>query len=105
VLVENYVSEPVNAVVADNFTAGLEVTNYVIDLGHTRIGALAGPAKHKSLVDRLRGHTIALLEHGLALDPSLQPPPSAGQPRKGYFQMQQLLALPDPPTAVFAVSD
>jgi DNA-binding LacI/PurR family transcriptional regulator len=107
VLVENYVSEPIHAVVADNFTAGFEVTNYLIGLGHTRFGALSGPAKYKSLIDRLRGHTIALLEHGLSLDPSLRPPPSPmpGQPRKGYLQMQQLLALPEPPTAVFAVSD
>jgi LacI family transcriptional regulator len=105
VLVENYVSEPIHAVVADNFTAGFEVTNYLLSLGHTRIGALPGPPKYKSLVDRLRGHTIALLEHGLSPDPALRPPPTPGQPRKGYFQMQQLLTRPEPPTAVFAVSD
>ena len=106
VLVENYVStEPVHAVLADNFTAGLEVTTHLLDLGHTHIGALPGPAKYKSLVDRLRGHTIALLECGLSLDPALAPPPTPGHPRKGYVQMQQLLALPTPPTAVFAVSD
>jgi len=107
VLVENYVStEPVHAVLADNFTAGLEVTKHLLGLGHTRIGALAGPAKYKSLVDRMRGHSIALLEHGLPpADPELQPPPTAGHPRKGYVQMQQLLALRERPTAVFAVSD
>jgi LacI family transcriptional regulator len=38
-------------------------------------------------------------------DVKLQPTPPTGQPRKGYFQMQQLLSLPEPPTAVFAVSD
>jgi DNA-binding LacI/PurR family transcriptional regulator len=106
VLVENYVSEPVHAVLADNFTAGLEMTKHLLSLGHTRIGALVGPAKYRSLVDRLRGHNVALLEHGLAVaDPDLQPPPTAGHPRKGYVQMQQLLALSHRPTAVFAVSD
>jgi LacI family transcriptional regulator len=105
VLVEHYVSQPVHAVLADNFTAGLEVTRHLIELGHTRIGALPGPAKYKSLVDRLRGHTIALLEHGLAPDPSLRPPPTPGHPRKGYVQMQEILAHPQRPTAVFAVSD
>jgi DNA-binding LacI/PurR family transcriptional regulator len=105
VLVENYVSQPVHAVLADNFTAGLEVTRHLLSLGHTRIGALPGPAKYKSLVDRLRGYTIALLEHGLTPDRALQPPPTPGHPRKGYVQMQQLLALPERPTAVFAVSD
>jgi DNA-binding LacI/PurR family transcriptional regulator len=77
----------------------------VNDLGHTRIGALPGPAKYKSLVDRLRGHTIALLERGLVPDLALQPPPTPGHPRKGYVQMQEILALPRRPTAVFAVSD
>src|SRR5215470_6349753 len=105
VLVENYVSQPVHAVVADNFTAGLETTRYLLSLGHTRIGALPGPAKYKSLVDRLRGHTVALLERGLVPDPALQPPPTPGHPRKGYVQMQEILALPQRPTAVFAVSD
>jgi DNA-binding LacI/PurR family transcriptional regulator len=105
VLVENYVSGPVHAVVADNFTAGLETTRHLLSLGHSRIGALPGPAKYKSLVDRLRGHTSALLEHGIQPDLELQPPPTPGHPRKGYVQMQQLLALPLRPTAVFAVSD
>jgi LacI family transcriptional regulator len=105
VLVENYVSQPVPAVVADNFTAGLEVTRHLLDLGHKRIGALPGPAKYKSLVDRLRGHTAALLDDGLQPDPELQPRPTPGHPRKGYVQMQELLSLPLRPTAVFAVSD
>jgi DNA-binding LacI/PurR family transcriptional regulator len=38
-------------------------------------------------------------------DPALQPPPTPGHPRKGYVQMQEILALPQRPTAVFAVSD
>lgn len=105
VLVENYVTEGVHAVNADNFAAGLQVTEHLIGLGHRRIGALPGPAKYKSLVDRMRGYTIALLEHGLEPDLSLLPAPRAGHPRKGYVQMQQLLALPKPPSAVFAVSD
>src|SRR5919197_3944377 len=51
VLVENYVADGAHAVIADNFTAGLAVTNYLLDLGHRRIGALPGPRKYKSLVD------------------------------------------------------
>lgn len=105
VLVENYVAEPIHAVTADNFTAGLMVTKHLLELGHRRIGAVRGPAKYSSLRDRLRGHNIALLEQGLEIDPVLQPPAVLGHPRKGYAEMQQLLALTEPPTAVFAVSD
>jgi len=105
VLVENYQPGPIHSVTADNFTAGRVVTEHLIELGHRRIGALGGPDKYSSLRDRMRGHEIALIEHGLPLDASLQPQPVSGHPRKGYVQMQQLLALPVPPTAVFAVSD
>ena len=105
VLVENYQPDPICSVTADNFTAGRIMTEHLIDLGHTRIGALIGPTKYSSLRDRMRGYQVAMLEHGLNLDPALQPHPISGNPRKGYVQMQQLLALPEPPTAVFAVSD
>jgi DNA-binding LacI/PurR family transcriptional regulator len=105
VLVENYLEESIHSVTADNFTAGRLVTEHLIQLGHRRIGTLAGPDKYSSLHHRLRGHLVALLENGLPLDSQLQPPPISGRPHKGYLQMQQLLALPDPPTAVFAVSD
>lgn len=105
VLVENFQPSPIHSVTADNFTAGRIMTEHLIGLGHRRIGALGGPPKYSSLLDRMRGHQIALLEHGLQIDPSLEPQPVSGHPRKGYVQMQQLLTLPDPPTAVFAVSD
>jgi DNA-binding LacI/PurR family transcriptional regulator len=105
VLVENFQNLPIHSVTADNFTAGRVMTEYLIQLGHRRIGAIGGPDKYSSLRDRMRGHCIAMLENGLQLDPSLQPSPVSGNPRKGYVQMQKLLALPEPPTAVFAVSD
>ena len=105
VLVENFQNFPIHAVTADNFTAGRVMTDYLIQLGHRRIGALGGPDKYSSLRDRMRGYRTAMLENGLPLDPGLQPSPISGNPRKGYVQMQKLISLPDPPTAVFAVSD
>lgn len=105
VLVENYQPAPIHSVTADNFTAGRIMTEHLIELGHRRIGALGGPGKYSSLRDRMRGHQIAMIEHGLSIDPSLYPQPISGNPRKGYVQMQQLLALAERPTAVFAVSD
>ncbi len=105
VLVENRLPDPIHAVTADNFTAGLMMTTHLIEFGHRRIGALPGPSKYSSLRDRLRGHNTALHEHSIATDSSLQPAPVSGHPKKSYVQMQQLLALREPPTAVFAVSD
>jgi DNA-binding LacI/PurR family transcriptional regulator len=105
ILVENYQNIPIHSVTADNFTAGRVMTEYLINLGHRRIGGIGGPSKYSSLRDRIRGHQIALIEHGIPLDLSLQTLPVSGNPRKGYVQMQQLLSLAEPPTAVFAVSD
>lgn len=105
VLVENTQSFPIHSLTADNFTAGRIMTEYLIGLGHRRIGGIGGPSKYSSLNDRMRGHLVALIEHGIPIDPALQPSPVSGNPRKGYEQMQQLLALTEPPTAVFAVSD
>jgi DNA-binding LacI/PurR family transcriptional regulator len=105
VLVENFQNFPVHAVTADNFTAGRLMTEYLIRLGHRRIGALCGPEKYSSLRDRMRGYRTAMIENNLPLDPILQPGPVSGNPRKGYVQMQKLISLPEPPTAVFAVSD
>ena len=105
VLIENFQNFPIHAVTADNFTAGLVMTEYLISLGHRRIGALCGPDKYSSLRDRLRGYRTAMVENGLPLDPSLQPSPVSDNPRKGYVQMKKLISLPEPPTAVFAVSD
>ncbi len=106
VLVETLVrSDKFHCVVADNINAGYLATSHLIQLGHRRIGALSGPTKYSSLVDRLRGYYAALGEAGIAPRPEYVPPPKSGTPKKGYLQMKQLLALDEPPTAVFAVSD
>ncbi len=107
VLVDNYVlDQPLHCVVADNVTAGYLATRHVLRLGHTRIGLLAGPRKYRSLVDRQEGYLDALTEHDVPVDRALMPPPThhaGGQ--KGYQQMLRLLDLPQPPTAVVAISD
>jgi len=105
VLVENTQSFQIHSLTADNFSAGRIMTEYLIRLGHRRIGGISGPSKYSSLNDRMRGHQVALIEHGVPVDSTLQPSPVSGNPRKGYEQMQQLLSLAEPPTAVFAVSD
>lgn len=107
VLVDNYVVDrALHCVVADNVTAGYLATRHLLRLGHTRIGLLTGPRKYRSLVDRQEGYLDALTEHEAPVDPALMPAPThhaGGQ--KGYQQMQRLLDLAEPPTAVVAISD
>lgn len=107
VLVDNYViNQPLHCVVADNVTAGYQATQHLLRLGHRRVALLPGPRKYRSLADRQEGYLDALAEYGVAIDQDLMPQPThhaGGQ--KGYHQMLRLLQLPQPPTAVVAISD
>lgn len=89
---------------ATNWHGGLAATQHLLDLGHRRIGVLAGPEDVLGARARLDGHRAALEAAGLPVDPALT---RAGgfQPAAGLAGMRDLLALPAPPTAVFACSD
>src|SRR5690606_22029791 len=92
-------------ILGDNFIAGYKVTKYILSLGHRKIAILKGPTKYSSLVDRLRGCMAALAEEGLMVPPHWMPERVSGHPLKGYVQMQEILAQPEHPTAVIAISD
>lgn len=106
VLIESYIEgQTLPCVLGDNFVAGYKITRHMLDLGHRNIAILQGPAKYSSLVDRLRGCQAALAEAGLLVRREWMPQPVSGHPLKGYVQMQEILALPEQPTAVIAISD
>jgi DNA-binding LacI/PurR family transcriptional regulator len=107
VAVDNYsLSRHIDSVVTDDQAGAYLATRHLIELGHRRIAMILGPEKYKPLAERYRGYRQALREAGLPIDDSIiQPPISHGMPRKGYREMQQLLACDPRPTAVFAVTD
>lgn len=106
VLVESYLpGQHLPCVVGDNFTAGYAVMRHMLDLGHRSIAILRGPRKYSSLMDRLKGSLAAAAEAGLLIPPEFMPHPVSGHPKKGYVQMQEILHLPQRPTAVVAISD
>jgi LacI family transcriptional regulator len=93
------------AVVPDNFAGAYGATRYLLELGHRRIGFIRGPSKYWTLGERLAGYLLAMRQAGCGPAEELIPPRVSHGDEKGYGEMQQLLALPEPPTAVFAVSD
>lgn len=96
----------VDAIVPDNEWGGYQAIQHLVALGHQRIGIIEGPAKYRTLTDRLWGALRAAHDLGLTIPPAYRPAPqSSGHPWKGYREMKALLALPTPPTAVFAISD
>jgi LacI family transcriptional regulator len=91
-------------VISDNARgAGLAI-EHLHELGHDRIATINGPTQTRVGMDRLMGYRQALGRLGL--------PYRDDYVRDGdfYFEsgsiaMQELLSLPEPPTAVFAASD
>lgn len=93
------------AVAPDNLGGAHSMTNYLLSLGHRRIGFIRGPSKYWTLSERLAGFMLALQQAGVWPEPELIPPRVSHSDEKGYGEMQLLLDLPNPPTAVVAVSD
>lgn len=102
------VSQPgIMSVTIDDVLAARIATQHLINLGHRRIGVIAGQpirgpftAEH----DRNRGFLTALSDAGIEFDPMLE--------AFGYFTIQggeqamtALLTLPNRPTAVMCMSD
>lgn len=89
---------------ATNWQGAYDATQYLIGLGHQRIGFIAGLAGVSSGVDRQRGYQAALADHGLPLNPDLIVPGDYLE-SGGYAATQALLSLPERPTAIFAAND
>jgi LacI family transcriptional regulator len=85
---------------ADNEGGAYRGTQHLIESGHRKIGALAGFQRLSSMQERLAGFQRALEEHGLPLREEWVVK-SALSVEAGRQAMHDILALPDPPTAVF----
>ncbi len=95
---------PVSQVVIDNFSAAAQAVSSLIQHGYQRIGLLAGPSTIEISNERLRGYQQMLAQHQLPFDPSLVAHCDYSE-SDGYDQTVHLLQLPNPPNAIFAVSD
>ncbi|ATE54724.1 LacI family DNA-binding transcriptional regulator [Actinosynnema pretiosum] len=89
---------------ATNWSGGRAATRHLTGLGHRRIGVLTGQDDLLFCRARLDGHRSALEDAGIAADPALVA--RAPLTRDGGFAATRaLLALPEPPTALFACND
>ena len=83
---------------------GYTATEYLISLGHRRIGIITGPLSLRTSRARLAGYREAQESAGIHVDPALilEGNYLYGD---GYQQTHTMLALSDPPTAIFAGND
>ena len=94
----------VYSVVTDDEAGGRLATEYLLDLGHTRIAYISGPVLSSTSANRLRGYEQALKARDFMPDPQWIVPGN-GSARGGEEGMARLLSLPSPPSAVFCYND
>lgn len=100
----NNVSPDCPAVIAANRAGALAVMEYLIGLGHRRIGFIGGRPELRSAVQRLQGYEDGLRQANIPLAPELIQVGDYST-ETGMICAQKLLNLPDPPTAIFAAND
>lgn len=107
VLVDNYHPQ-LPCVVIDDERGGQLATEHLIALGHRRIAFISSRLENPFLFItnriRFRGYQKALAAANIPFNPAYQR--QGGHDRAAAYQMTlELLALPEPPTAIFASSD
>jgi DNA-binding LacI/PurR family transcriptional regulator len=94
-----------NFVVIDNKLGALKAVNYLIKLGHRRIGHITGPNSFCASQERLSGYKQALEDSCIGYDDRLIKHMPDVRMESGYQGMKEFLEMQEPPTAVFAASD
>lgn len=84
--------------------AAREMTNYLLALGHRRIGFIKGHPNQTASQEREKGFLTALTEAGLKQDPALMVQGYFSY-RSGLDAAETLLTLKQTPTAIFASND
>ncbi len=92
------------AVVPSEIAGGQTATAHLIRHGHKRIGTIMGEAFMSAAQDRLEGYRRALANADLPFDPELVADGNWSA-SAGYDATGKLLALKDPPTAIFCQND
>jgi len=93
-----------DSVTGDNEGGARAAAQHLLDLGHRRIGVLAGHPEASTSRDRLAGFASGLQEAGAELDSDLV--------RVGWYSYEfayreavELLTIDSPPTAIFCLND
>ncbi|HEY3561231.1 MAG TPA: LacI family DNA-binding transcriptional regulator [Kribbella sp.] len=91
-------------VAVDSVQASYDATTHLVSLGRTRIAAIGVGGTSTGTVRR-KGYRKALKEAGLSHDPALELAGTGYHRPDGAASMRELLALPNPPDAVFCFND
>ncbi|RLV49953.1 LacI family transcriptional regulator [Nocardioides mangrovicus] len=96
--------EDCDVVLVDNAGGAASAARHLLDLGHRRIGVISGPANTTPGRERREGFLSVLAEHDVVVEPGLD---LVGDflEESGRRLTEQLLALPERPTAIFTANN
>jgi LacI family transcriptional regulator len=104
IVMNNYFSEDISCIAIDNRKAAMDIVEYLIKLGHSRIATIVGDLNTQAGEARLEGYKQSMAKYGLSVPKAYV--------QEGFFlrtparqAAKSLLSLPDRPTAIFAASD
>jgi DNA-binding LacI/PurR family transcriptional regulator len=84
---------------------GYQAVRHLLEHGHRRIGMITFAGERANVIPVTKGYSRALLEVGIAIDESLVARVPSFDMSAGELGVQQLLALDEPPTAIFTLAD
>jgi len=98
-----HVTSPYSFVDVNSTSAFRRGTEFLLDLGHTRIGLINGSERMDFAQRRRAGYEAALSARGIEIDPDIMQSEEMTEPY-GFQAAQEMLALENPPTAFMTSS-
>ena len=100
-----YLEQGVDSLLVEDRKAVRDAVGRIANKGHRRIAFIAKEPVHDVERQRLEGYRLALEDRCLPVDEALIRMVPEYDPENGRIAMDQLLALPAPPTAVMTAAD
>lgn len=104
VVADRGLAADVDSVTIDNVAGAEQAVRHLLGGGYRRIGGIIGPTRTSTGADRYAGYCRAIESSGLSLDESLVRFADFRE-AGGRAAMEELLALAEPPDAVFAANN
>jgi LacI family transcriptional regulator len=104
VLLDRFLPVPIDQVGTENEQPTAQLVEHLVELGHVRIGFVAGLERLSTTEERLDGYRAGLTQRGLPLDETLIAY-GASQHETARIAAHDLLDLSSPPTALIAANN
>ena len=98
------IDTPERTVISQDQAGAAKMTNYLIDLNHTQIAFVQGPATNISAQEKYKGFCSAMKKRGLTVKKRLIFPGDYSL-QSGYDSAMRMFSRNTQPTAVFAAND